>query len=199
MTDETVASGWQTGVGAVLLLILAIAVVTDVRHRRVPNVLVLAGLLAGLLFHGLGPQVSGAGGLFSTQPGALGGWRALGGAAAGLLLFLPFYLLRLLGAGDVKLLAVVGSFAGAAAFVNLALFVLLAGGLLALARMAWARNGPLVLRNALLAVGQLRNGGAPFDAGTRTAWRMPYAAAIAGGVAAYGAWTLSGRNPILNF
>jgi prepilin peptidase CpaA len=202
MTGDTAASGWQTGVGAVLIVLLTIAVVSDWRQRRIPNVLVLVTLLAGIVFHTLGPQSSGTGGLFSTQPGALGAWRALAGAAVGLVLFLPFYVLRLLGAGDVKLLAAVGAFAGPSTVVNLALFVLLAGGVLALARMAWARNSGRVLRNTLSIVGQVRSGAGPqapgFDAATQTGWRMPYAVAIAGGVVAYGAWTLSGRAPLLN-
>lgn len=202
MREETAAIGWQSGVGAVLLLLLAIAVVSDWRQRRVPNVLVLVTLMAGLLFHSLGGSQGAAGGLFSTQPGPLGAWRALGGAATGLLLFLPFYTFRLLGAGDVKLLAAVGSFAGPLGFVNLAVFVLLAGGVLALARMAWARNGGLVLRNACLAIGQgvrFAPPGAVAGAGAlQTAWRMPYALAIAGGVVAYGAWILSGLPPLLN-
>ncbi len=200
MRGDNPAADWQTGVAAVLLLLLVIAVVFDLRQRRIPNVLVLVTGMAGLLFHTLGPQVLGSGGLFSMHPGALGFWPALSGAITGLLLFLPFYLLRLLGAGDVKLLSAVGAFAGTAAFVNLALFVLLAGGVLALARMAWSRNSRQVFRNVWATVGQhLPGHESRFDVATQTAWRMPYAAAIAGGVLAYGAWVLVGRAPILNF
>jgi prepilin peptidase CpaA len=198
MSGGTANSSWQIGVSAVLMLLLTIAVVSDSRQRRVPNVLVLVTMFAGLLFNSVGALDGAAGGLFSTQPGPLGFWLALGGALTGFVLFVPFYALRLLGAGDVKLLTAVGAFAGPAAFVNLALFVLLAGGVLALARMAWARNGGLVLRNAFLAASQ----GVRFDttdgtAAMHSAWRMPYALAIAGGVLAYGAWILSGRAPLL--
>jgi len=199
MTGANAATSWQAGVGIVLVLLLALAVVSDARKRRIPNVLVLVTLLAGILFHALGPQ-GGAGGLFSSEPGALGGWRALAGALTGFLMFLPLYGLRLLGAGDVKLLAAVGSFAGPAAFVNLALFVLLAGGLLALAKMAVARNARLVLHNTLASLGQMLPGSAgTFDARSQTAWRMPYAVAVAAGVMAYGFWTVNGHPPILNF
>lgn len=199
MTGANAATSWQAGVGIVLVLLLALAVVSDARKRRIPNVLVLVTLLAGILFHALGPQ-GGAGGLFSSEPGALGGWRALAGALTGFLMFLPLYGLRLLGAGDVKLLAAVGSFAGPAAFVNLALFVLLAGGLLALAKMAVARNARLVLQNTLASLGQMLPGSAgTFDARSQTAWRMPYAVAVAAGVMAYGFWTVNGHPPILNF
>ena len=200
MDGHAVGTGWQASVAAVLVLLLAIAVVSDFRQRRIPNVLVLVTLMAGVLFHALGPQVSGAGGLFSTQPGPLGGWRAMGGAVAGLALFLPFYLLRVLGAGDVKLLAAVGAFAGTEAFVNIAIFVLLAGGVLALARMVWSGNARVVLLNVGAIMGQRLPGGqADFDANTQTAWRMPYALAIASGVVAYGAWILGGHRPLLAF
>jgi len=199
MADGRVASEWQAGVLVVLALLLAMAVVSDARQRRIPNTLVLVTLLAGLLFHAVGPKV-GAGGLFASEPGPMGFWRALGGVLTGLLLFLPMHLLRILGAGDVKLFAAVGSFAGPTATVNLALCVLLAGGLLALGHMVVARNARLVMQNTLASLGQMLPGSAgSFDAHTQTAWRMPYAVAIALGVAGYAAWRLSGHDPILNF
>lgn len=199
MISFNAASEWQAGVGAVLLLLLVVAAVVDARHRRIPNVLVLVTLLFGWLFHTAGPQ--GGDGLFSLEPGALGAWRSVAGSITGLFLFLPFYLLRVLGAGDVKLMAAVGAFAGPADTVNLALFVLLAGGVLALARLQVFPGKELVRANLWAMLRQLRPGStAPrFDPATQTAWRMPYAVAIASGVVAYGAWTLSGRTPILDF
>lgn len=192
---------WQVlGLG-LLALCLALAALSDGRQRRIPNALVLATLLVGVLLNAFGPQpFRDNEGLFSLYPGALGWGASLLGALVALVVFLPFYALHALGAGDVKLFAAVGAFAGPAASVNLALCVLLAGGLLALARMAMARNARLVVRNTLAALGQMLPGSAgSFDAGTQTAWRMPYAVAIALGVVAYTAWLFSGRNPILNF
>jgi len=192
---------WQMlGLG-LLAFFLALAALSDARHRRIPNVLVLVTLLAGLLLNAIGPQpFRDNDGLFAMYPGALGLGAGLLGALVALLVFLPFYALRVLGAGDVKLFAAVGAFAGPAASVNLALCVLLAGGLLALARMIVVRNSRLVMRNTLAALGQMLPGSAgSFDAQTHTAWRMPYAVAIALGVAAYAAWLFSGHDPILNF
>ncbi|PKO27022.1 MAG: hypothetical protein CVU36_21960 [Betaproteobacteria bacterium HGW-Betaproteobacteria-9] len=199
MTSAASPAQWQAVVLALLAVLLTLAVWNDARHRRIPNTLVLVTLLAGLLFHALGPQAI-TGGLFSSEPSALGFWHALGGSLTGLLLFLPLHLLRILGAGDVKLFAAVGAFAGPAATVNLALCVLLAGGLLALGHMVMARNARLVMQNTLASLGQMLPGSAgSFDAHTQTAWRMPYAVAIALGVAGYAAWRLSGHDPILNF
>jgi prepilin peptidase CpaA len=66
--------------------------------------------------------------------------------------------------------------------------------------MVMARNARLVMQNTLASLGQMLPGSAgSFDAHTQTAWRMPYAVAIALGVAGYAAWRLSGHDPILNF
>ena len=74
------------------------ACATDLRTSRIPNLLTFSAAAAGLAWH------------------AFGGWAplasALGGLALGLLLFLPIYLLRGMGAGDVKLLAALGAWLG---------------------------------------------------------------------------------------
>lgn len=201
MSIDMAPGQWQVGGLSLLALCLALAALSDARQRRIPNALVLVALLTGLLWNAFGPQPFRQNpGLFSLYPGALGLGISLLGALVALLLFLPFYALRVLGAGDVKLFAAVGAFAGPAASVNLALCVLVAGGLLALARMAVARNARLVMQNTLASLGQMLPGlGGSFDARTQTAWRMPYAVAIFGGVAGYAAWTLSGRAPLIAF
>lgn len=190
---------WQAGGLSLLALCLALAAAFDARQRRIPNVLVAVTLLAGLLLNALGPQPFRQNpGLFSPYPGALGLGASLLGALVAFLLFLPLHVLRVLGAGDVKLFAAVGAFSGPVDSVNLALCVLLAGGVLSLLRMAVARNAGLVLKNTLASLGGMWPGSAgAFDARTQTAWRMPYAVAIAAGVAGYAAWTLSGRAPFL--
>lgn len=201
MTSAPSPAQWQAAVLALLGMLLALAVWSDARHRRIPNILVLVTLLTGLLLHVGGPEGTARAGLFTDQPGALGLWRAAGGALLALLIFLPFWLLRVLGAGDVKLFAAVGAFAGPVAVPNLALCVLLAGGVLALARLALFPGKDQVRHNLMALLGQLRPGtaGPGFDPRTQTAWRMPYGVAIAGGVAGYAAWTLSGRAPLITF
>ena len=107
-----------------LSAMLAIAAQSDLRHHRIPNAVSLAGLISGLALHGI------AGGL----PGLLSG---LAGAAVGLLCFAPLYLLRGMGAGDVKLLAAVGAFLGPQGALLAALFSLIAGGLAAIGYVLW--------------------------------------------------------------
>jgi prepilin peptidase CpaA len=162
---------------AFLLLFLAGAVITDLSTRIIPNVLVLSGVLSGVLLAGLYPQ-------------GIGFLSALGGLALGLAIFLPMYLLRAMGAGDVKLMAMVGGFLGPAAIFEAALWVLLTGGALALVfalRRGVARRMAANLREMLFSAAasvQIRS--LPdFSAGQQTAARLPYAVAIALGVAAF--------------
>ena len=108
-----------------LASLLALAAAWDVRTRRIPNGLTLAGLAAGFLWHG----VRGGG------PGLLLSGEGVGVAA---LAFLP-YAVRGLGAGDVKLLGAVGALAGPAFMLWTLLGAALAGGPLALAWLAQPR------------------------------------------------------------
>ena len=100
---------------ALLCAILAVAVYGDVRSHRISNTLSLLGLITGLALQLLGS------GLHGLTSGLLG-------AGVGLACFAPFYLLRAMGAGDVKLLAAVGAFLGPQGALYAALFSLLAGG-----------------------------------------------------------------------
>lgn len=192
---------WQLASLSMLALGMLIALVSDIRDRRIPNPLVLLALGAGVFFNLAGPQTAAYhAGLFTLTPGALGVWGAVLGALAGLALFLPLYLVHATGAGDVKLMAGIGSFTGAGAALNITLFILLAGGVLALARMLWAGNSRRVMANVATALGQMRPGSAgSFDIATHSADRMPYGVAMAAGLLAYGAWIFSGRQPIVMF
>lgn len=183
---------WQLWCLAALSLGLLIAIDSDLRHRRIPNVLVLLMLCTGVSLNIAGPA-NGGGGLFSYFPGALGASGALLGAMVGLGLFLPQYLLRAMGAGDVKLMAAVGSFAGPSETIGLALSTLVAGGVLAVIRMIWLRSSRRALANISLAFNSLAGrSDTGFDPATQTADGMPYALAFAGGLLSYGYWRLSG-------
>lgn len=100
----------------VLLGLLGVAVASDLRRHRIPNFLVVLGLALGL-----------AGQAYS------GGFSGLGDGALGLLIgfsiFLPLYALGGMAAGDVKLMAMVGSFMTPFDAHWAALFSLIAGGL----------------------------------------------------------------------
>jgi len=163
-----------------LLALLAAAVWHDVRARRIPNAVVFPGALAALALHALLP--AGAG-LFAAQPGGLGILPALGGLGLGLAILLPLYALRLMGAGDVKLLAMVGAFVGAGQILAVALFTLAAGGVLALVFAAWQGQLRPLLANAyrmMIFTGMTAMAGRPLvTAPAAASGRLPYAIAIA--------------------
>lgn len=167
----------RTGVLTALLLVAA---VIDVRTSRIPNWLVFAGALYGLAYNAISP-------LYARDIGIL---FALGGLAVGLAALLPAYLFRVMGAGDVKLMAMVGAFLGAWATVGAVLATLVAGGVLAIAVALWSgrtvrmlRNVAAVSRGTVLALTTGMTGLAVHDG--PSAGKMPYGVAIAAGTIAY--------------
>ena len=109
--------------GVVLCALLAAACVSDLRTRRIPNRLVLVTLVAGVVFSAV------------TKSFAAGLTQAGGGLLTGLAIWIPFYALRMLGAGDVKLFAAAATFLGARSAVDAAVYTALYGGALALLYM----------------------------------------------------------------
>jgi prepilin peptidase CpaA len=95
------------------------ACLTDLRWRRIPNVLTLGGAAAALLVQLL-------------LRGSAGATSAAAGWAIGLALFLPIFALRGIGGGDVKLLAALGAWLGPMPAVWLAFWSAIAGGVFAL-------------------------------------------------------------------
>jgi len=91
----------------------------DLWSRRVPNKLTLAVAVLGVTLAVLG--LSG-----------LSLMAALGGLAVGLLLMLPGHVIGATGAGDVKLLAAIGTLLGPSGILVAFLYSAIAGGVLAL-------------------------------------------------------------------
>ena len=111
-----------------VLGLAAVAAVSDLRTRTIPNRWTLSALGVGLLLAG----VSGLKPLLLAAAGA-------GLAAA---VFVPLWALRALGAGDVKLLMAMGALLGPRGLVVGLLWTALAGG--ALAVYAAAQRGALL-------------------------------------------------------
>jgi prepilin peptidase CpaA len=116
----------------VVLAIALTACVTDLRSRRIPNLLTFGGAIAAVIFHTI---VGGSAGLLAAS----GGW------AAGLVLFLAPFALGGMGGGDLKLVAALGAWLGPEQAVWIVLYTGLAGGIMALV-VAAARG---YLRQAL--------------------------------------------------
>lgn len=120
------------------VLIACAACVTDLATRRVPNVLTLPAIAAGVLAHSILPNGQGVG-------------AAALGAIVGLAVFFPIFALGGLGAGDVKLMAALGSWIGAMPVVWVALYGAVAGGVLAI----FVSVSQGYLRQALTNIGSL--------------------------------------------
>lgn len=169
-----------------LFALCALAVIHDLLFRRIPNGLVLAGAALGILFQTFAPEGEG---LFAFPAGGLGFTSALLGGLTGLGLFMPMYALRAMGAGDVKLLAMIGIYLGPAGVAWAALWTLLAGGVLGLAAALWMGALRRVLDNLhFMLVTTLLHAqaghGAAIQAPVQTTGRLPYAVAIVTGTAA---------------
>lgn len=155
-------------VGAVFASLLVAACVSDLRTRRIPNVLVLAIALTGL---GVGMAFEGP---------LQGGGRAIMGLGAGLALWLPFWLLRMMGAGDVKLFAAGAAWLGPAGALEGALLAGLCGGVLSIVYLLFQHGFSYTLMR--LAHGMQQPSALREVAPAKWDRRMPYALAMAAGL-----------------
>ncbi|MCD1638470.1 A24 family peptidase [Stutzerimonas frequens] len=163
--------GWASEL--LLLSLLGYAVVSDVRHHRIPNRLVLTGLALGL-----------AGQAFAGGLGGLG--QGMLGALIGFGLFLMLYAAGGMAAGDVKLMAMVGAFLTPQQALAAAAASLMVGGLCGLALMIWhgqlrqtlGRYALMLRSQSYLAPAAGEVAGRPF----------PYAIAILLGTCASSLW-----------
>lgn len=120
---------------SILWALVVIAATWDVWQRRIPNALILTGLLLGLA---LNLQIGGL-------PGLLGG---LGAAALALALLIGPFAMKVMGGGDVKLAMVCGAFTDWRTVLQIILVGTVIHGVLALAvvlarRVAQARGSVL--------------------------------------------------------
>ena len=144
----------------------------DVASRRIPNPLSYSGILVGILL----------------RTGVLG-WRGLatalaGGVFAGGIFFL-LYLVRGMGAGDVKLMTAVGCISGVPAVFHIMLACALAGGIIALGIMLYRSSATRTVRNVWELL-RFHAAHGPqvhpmLNIDNPQATRLPYAVAIAAG------------------
>lgn len=187
MTPQTLA----TSVLSVLAALSLTAAWSDYRHHRIPNSIVFSGVALGILLNSL--LAPGVGFANRSLPGAGGFAFALTGLGLGLACLLPFYLLRAMGAGDVKLMAMVGAFLGPADVLGAVLFTFLAGGVMALVVVARTRAWGLLGQNMrVMLLGGLINassGKVPvLETPVQSAGKLPYGVAIAAGTFAWVLW-----------
>ncbi len=133
------------------------ATVEDLARRRVSNWTSLAALIGGI-------------GCQMARHGWMGLPLAIAGAACGFLVFLIFYVLGGMGAGDIKLMAGFGALLGYSKSFEAALWTAGVGGLIALGVIAYQTLRGLVRRKG------------PAGSKRENAESIPYAPAITLGV-----------------
>ena len=152
------------------LIVLAVATITDIRSRRIPNWLVFPFLLAGILVSGI-----------------TGGWhglgQSLGGMALGGLIYGLLAAMGGMGMGDVKLCAALGAWIWWKQLLFALVMIAVIGGVMAL---VWAALGgflgELFSGAGDLAFGWREHGMRPpsdLTLSNPKTRKMPYAPAIA--------------------
>jgi prepilin peptidase CpaA len=175
MTVSSDFSDYVTA-GALFAMVVA-AAAFDIRSRKIPNWLTLGGMAAGI-------------GLQALLHGLTGFRLSVEGLALGFGVYLAFYCLRAMGAGDVKLMGAVGAFAGPVLWFHVFLATSVAAGILAL----WLSLAKGRFRQTLWNIGylilELIHFRPPYykhpelDVKSGHALKMPHGVAIAAGVTA---------------
>jgi prepilin peptidase CpaA len=161
----------------ILLLLIALALaitaaVFDVQQHRIPNRLTYPGIVLGMVLRGV-----------------LFGWKGLASAGEGLLIaggiMLVFYAVRAMGAGDVKLMAAIGSLVGPGHAVVVLLATAICGGVMAIFYAVYRRRFGATVRNLGSVLWFHARSGLQthpeLNLDNPTALRMPYGLAIATG------------------
>lgn len=149
-----------------VLIYTGTAALLDLRTQRIPNTVILCGWSAGL-------------GLWLGMRGYRGSLYWLSGVFGTMLPAMALYLLRGLGAGDVKLMAAAGGILGLRRGLWLSVAALFMGGILGLAAVYRGGEGLACIRRMAGYVRGLFTGG-------EAAWpreqgiRICYAAAVFG-------------------
>ena len=111
----------------VLIAYLGVAVSFDLKDRRIPNVLIAAGLIAGLLYS-------------MTVRGQESIGFVLGNMLFPILLLYFLFLIHVLGAGDIKLFVVMSLFSDTKHLLVLIVVSFLVGGIFALVKLLTERR-----------------------------------------------------------
>lgn len=162
----------------VLLSIVLVAGTYDFRFRKIPNWLNLSGIVLGfgvntLLFAGHGLEAAGL------------------GLLCALAVYIPLYLIRGMGAGDVKLMAAVGAIAGPQNWLWIFLATAISGGVVSLVVIAVKKRWSRTIVNLGVILPELLHMRLPssneprLDVRHPDALRLPHAVSIAVGSVAF--------------
>jgi prepilin peptidase CpaA len=144
-----------------LVAVLGLGSVADLRHRRIPNALTFSAVALGLILNSV---FFGLDGLRDSAEGA----------GLGLAMLFGLFVLRWMGAGDVKLMAAVGALQGPEFVFYACLWSAVFGAAIAVVGLLRSRRLGLAVAHLYYSRLMPQAGGSFV-----TAWRVPYGPAIA--------------------
>jgi prepilin peptidase CpaA len=157
-----------------LILLMAICVYTDIKSKKIYNVVLFPAATIGLASNFL-------------SGGVTGGITGIKGMMLGMALLLVPFILGGMGAGDVKLLGVVGAFKGPGFVWTAFIFTAIVGGVISVIVMVKSGEFPVRFRAAILTlfsafgvIPQVDLLDSIYEGSVQT---FPYAVAIAAGTA----------------
>jgi prepilin peptidase CpaA len=156
---------------------VVLAAIWDIRSRRIPNWLTLSGVPLAFAVH-------------SWMSGGAGAWFSLKGLGTAMLVYLPLYALRAMGAGDLKLMTAVGALTGAANWFGVFLFTSIIGAVIAIIVSLAVGRLKKTIFNVGYLLRELGSFRAPYlsreelDVQSAKALRLPHGMVIALGVIA---------------
>jgi prepilin peptidase CpaA len=160
--------------GAILLAL--VGGYTDLRSRRIPNWLTVPGLVVGV-----------------AASAILGGWSGLKtsllGTGLAFALLLPFWLLRSLGAGDLKFATALGAYFGPGRWIDILVGSVFVAGFMALGLVIYKRRLLETVRNMghiLVSLVRFRLPGSHVTIDDPNALMIPKGVALALTVVLYG-------------
>lgn len=155
-----------------LEVLVILAAIWDVRTRRIPNWLTLSGVVFGAALNTFLFEIDGL-------------WFSLKGLGLAFVVYFVLYLLRAMGAGDVKLMAAVGAAAGWENWLGILVLTSVAGAVAGLLLVAFKGRFRKTLGNLGIILSSLGRGRAPYketpelDVSSDKAMRLPHGALIA--------------------
>jgi prepilin peptidase CpaA len=157
-------------VDILLILILLICLVTDLKSRKIYNKVIFPSIIAAFLLHFI-------------SNGIIGVWFSILGLLVGFSILLIPYFMGGMGAGDVKLLALIGALKGMTFVIMTSIYMALLGGLLGVIVLLFRKGAFKRMKSILYTLSCFRFGvRIPLSIdkeGLKTTY--PYGIAIAGG------------------
>ena len=157
----------------VLLAMLIAAAIYDIRYRKIPNWLTIGGVLLGFAINfGIGPPEGGV--LFALQ-----------GFLAAFGIYMVLYILRAMGAGDVKLMGAIGALVGWERWFGIFFVTAIVGGIMAIVLVAARGRLKRTLFNVGFILSEMKHGRPAYvekeelDVRSPKALGLPHGAVIA--------------------